>query len=202
MGYVPLGHPRRQACSCSDQPEDSGPGTCRHTWQLVKDNRPQEQGTIKLWSRYDHSQAAGHLLTNLDLHFFSPKYQYKNPPHIHSHNHTQTDLKAIWTRWARMSWASSVMRFRSLSCLMKLSSSEALAIQKASAPAIFFCFCNVSTTATHRKNKKDRGVVRVTAGRTIWWVKKGGRRGVSVWVAARRSSCYFRDRLMPCPPSL
>lgn len=120
----------------------------------IHDNRPQQQGIIKPWSRYDHSQTAEHLLTDLDLHFFSPKYKYKNPPHIHSHNHTQTDLKAIWTRWARMSWASSVMRFRSLSCLMKLSSSEALAIQKASAPAIFFCFCNVSTTATHRGRKE------------------------------------------------
>lgn len=69
----------------------------------------------------------------------------------------QTHLKAIWTRWARMSWASSVMRFRSRSCFMKLSSSEALAIQNASAPAMFFCFCNTPITATQTKKKQIGG---------------------------------------------
>lgn len=71
----------------------------------------------------------------------------------------QTYLKAIWTRCARMSWASSVMRLRSLSCLMKLSSSEALAIQKARAPAMFFCFCNVQHTHTHSRfsEQQDAG---------------------------------------------
>lgn len=41
--------------------------------------------------------------------------------------------------------------------MMKLSSSEALAIQKASAPAMFFCFCKVPITATHRERKKTHG---------------------------------------------
>lgn len=72
-----------------------------------------------------------------------------------------TYLKAIWTRCARTSWASSVTRLRSLSCLMKLSSSEALAIQKARAPAMFFCFCKrdgVLSTARERSHEgQERG---------------------------------------------
>lgn len=72
-----------------------------------------------------------------------------------------TYLKAIWTRCARTSWASSVTRLRSLSCLMKLSSSEALAIQKARAPAMFFCFCKrdgvLSTAREQSHEGQERG---------------------------------------------
>lgn len=50
MDYVLRGRPGRQACSCSDRPGDSGPGTCTHTSQLVQDNRLQYQTTGKLLS--------------------------------------------------------------------------------------------------------------------------------------------------------
>lgn len=39
VDYVPRGHPGRQACSCLDQPGDSGPGTCTQTLHLIKDNK-------------------------------------------------------------------------------------------------------------------------------------------------------------------
>lgn len=102
---------------------------------------------------FDASQWLYLLYTVYYLHLRSP------------HPQTQTDLKAIWTRWARMSWASSVMRLRSRSCLMKLSSSEALAIQKASAPAMFFCFCNPPITTTHKEEKHMVEVVRAATSR-------------------------------------
>lgn len=50
-------------------------------------------------------------------------------------------LYALCTRLDRSSWLCWVRRLRSLSCLRKLSSSEEFAIQKASAPAMAFCFC-------------------------------------------------------------
>lgn len=68
-----------------------------------------------------------------------------------------------------MSWASRVMRLRSRSCLMKFSSSEALAIQNASAPAMFFCFCNAPTTT------KGAGLERGT--KTASDVRTKGREG-------------------------
>lgn len=67
-------------------------------------------------------------------------------------------LKAICTKCARTSCASSVIRLRSRSCLMKLSSSDALAIQKARAPAMFFCFCRqkaAPSAATGQTNSTD-----------------------------------------------
>lgn len=97
---------------------------------------------------------------------------------------SDTHLKAIWTRCARRSWASSVTRLRSLSCFMKLSSSEALAIQKARAPAMFFCFC-----------KRD-GVLATSQGQT----HEGQERGSHSHKKQQKS----QDRLEPLsdPPSL